>query len=375
MDFPKLPPMNKIAWVNVFYLVATPVGTALLLPVYFAHHDWNWWVALLIVASCAATNLSITGGYHRLFAHRSFDAKPWVRFFYILVGTSAFQGPVSKWATDHRRHHREVDTGEDPYNIKKGFFWAHLGWLMVDDDPKYLNVVAPDLAKDPMVMFQKKYYVPLALITGFGIPTLIGWAMGSALGGLVLGGGLRLVITNHTTFFINSLCHMVGKQPYTDKNSARDSFVMAFLATGEGYHNFHHYFQADYRNGVRWYHFDPTKWMVRFMSYFGWTYKLRLTPANQILAARLAMDEKRMIAQGAPAEYVAVFRAKVEEAQQKVRWLADEYKKRKLTMQTQSRLHLQQMKWDLKQARRDFRMAWLSWRAYQRGLRPATVNS
>jgi stearoyl-CoA desaturase (Delta-9 desaturase) len=375
MDLTKVRLYKRVAWINVFYLFATPLGVALLAPLYFYREGWNWWMMLTLVASCAITNLSITGGYHRLFAHRSYDAKPWVRFMYLLVGAAAFQGPAAKWATDHRRHHREVDTGQDPYNIKRGFFWAHMGWLMMLDDPKYKNQFAPDFMKDRMVMLQEKYYIPLALITGFGVPTLIGWAMGSALGGLVLLGGVRLVFTNHTTFFINSLCHMVGKQPYTDENSARDSFIMAILATGEGYHNFHHYFQADYRNGVRWYHFDPTKWMVRTMSYFGWAYKLRRTPPNQILTARLRMDEKRMIQQGAPAEYVALFRTKVEEAQSKARWLAEEYKRHKVTMQAQSRKHLQQLKWELKAARRDFRLAWLSWRAYQRGLRPAAVTS
>ena len=147
-------------------------------------------------------------------------------------------------------HHRFVDTDLDPYSIKKGFWFAHMGWMLSSTNvPVKMEAYGRDLAKDPVVVFQDKHYVLIASLMCFGLPTLLGYFMGSALGGLAIAGVLRVVVVHHATFFINSWCHYFGKQNFTDKNSARDSFLMAVATFGEGYHNFHHIFANDYRNG------------------------------------------------------------------------------------------------------------------------------
>ena len=295
-----------------------------------------------------------------------------VKFLYLLFGSAAFQGSALQWSSDHRRHHRYVDTDRDPHNIKRGFFYAHMGWLCLREYSPDAKIVPPDLAKDPMIAFQDRYYVPIAILAGFGFPMIVGGIFGSVLGGLVFGGLLRVVVTNHCTFFINSLAHTLGKRTYSDQ-TARDSVVMAFLAYGEGYHNFHHAFAADYRNGIRWYHWDPTKWLIRTMSFFGWTFRLKSISPVQILKARLQMEQRMLELRGAPSEYLAPFKLKVEEAQRRVRQLRDDYHRMKRGMEERSRLRLQLMKYELKSARREFKLAWAQWGAIRKSWQPAGV--
>ncbi len=129
-------------------------------------------------------------------------------------------------------------------------------------------------------------------------PMLIGWMMGSALGGLVIAGGLRIALTQQSTFFVNSLCHTLGKQTYSKEISARDSWFVAVLTHGEGYHNFHHKFQIDYRNGIKWYHWDPTKWVIRTLNFMGLATKLRQISNAEILKARLQAEAAEMTRHG-----------------------------------------------------------------------------
>ena len=231
--------------------------------------------------------LSTTGGYHRLFAHKTYRAAWPVRLFYILFGAASGQGPALVWAADHRKHHARTDTGEDPYNIRQGFWWAHVGWLFFRS-PVDLHLVR-DLDRDPLVRFQDRHYLSLLLAMGFLVPTLIAWTWGDAAGGLLLGGFLRLALQYQATFSINSLAHSIGSRPYSTSVSARDSLVTAIVTLGEGYHNYHHRFPADYRNGIRFFHFDPTKWCVWLLSKVGMASELKRVPAEAIQAARDAV--------------------------------------------------------------------------------------
>jgi len=360
---------RKIYWPNVVYLVASPLITLTLVPYYLYTRgfDWRIWLFTLIMGCC--TSVSITGGYHRLFAHRSYSAKTWVKLFYLLFGGASFQGSVMKWATDHRRHHRYVDTEKDPYNIKQGFWYAHIGWLLVEDDPNYKDKFAQDLLQDRLVYLQHKYYLWVAFGMGVLLPTLVGYWMGSALGGFAVAAALRLVVTNHSTFFINSLCHTLGRQPYSDDHSARDSYLMAFLAFGEGYHNFHHQFQSDYRNGIRWYDWDPTKWTVNLLATVGSAYNLKKISEATIVKAKVLMEEKRLIREGIPAEAIHPFKMKVEEAGRKWKTLREDYLAMKVGMKEKSQEKLKTMRREMKKSQREFKTAWQLWIAYARHAR------
>jgi stearoyl-CoA desaturase (delta-9 desaturase) len=210
-----------------------------------------------------------------------------VQAFYLFFGAMALQNSILAWGSDHRTHHRYVDHDWDPYNIQRGGLWAHILWIFYKGpaDRKYDDV--PDLQKNPLVQFQHKHAAWFGILGGLGIPTLIGWAMGSALGGLLWGGFLRVVVIHHTTFFVNSIAHMYGSRPYTETNSARDNPWVAILTNGEGYHNFHHRFPADFRNGIRWYQWDPSKWWIRGLRVMGLAKRLRQTPQLVIERSRL----------------------------------------------------------------------------------------
>src|SRR5690606_37210122 len=173
-------------------------------------------------------------------------------------------------------------------------FWAHMGWIMTRSNTAETYPMSADLRRNRLVMWQHRYYLPLAITVGIILPTLIGAWMGSPLGGFAIAALGRIVMVHHTTFFINSLCHMVGSRTFNDDHTARDSWLLAILTFGEGYHNFHHSFQADYRNGVRWYHFDPGKWAIKSMSWVGLAKKLKRVPDDVIRNARLQMKNKQV---------------------------------------------------------------------------------
>ena len=368
-DFESLPWYRRLQWVNTLFLIGTPIAAAILTPLYIHHHGFGWQAAVLFLGYCSFTSMSITAGYHRFLSHRSYDAKPIVKLLYLLFGAAAFQGSALQWCTDHRRHHSFVDTEKDPHNIRKGFFWAHVGWLFFREHPRYAEKYVPDLAKDPMIQWQHKYFVPIAIVMGFGFPTFVGWLMGNAAAGFVFGGALRVVATNHSTFLINSLAHTLGTKPYSDSQTARDSVVMAVLAFGEGYHNYHHQFASDYRNGIRWYHWDPTKWLIRLMSLFGFTYGLKSASPMEILRAKMKTDQLRLERQGVPSERLTAMKQRVEEAQAKWRLLKEDYRRVKENVQTQSRARALHLKADIRVAKLEFKMAWRQWVAYRKALR------
>jgi stearoyl-CoA desaturase (delta-9 desaturase) len=186
------------------------------------------------------------------------------------------------------------DNDKDPYSIGRGFWFAHIGWMLKDYESGKLDwSVVPDLERDPIVAWQHKYYWTLVIMTNIGLPLFLGWVVGDVVGVFLLAGILRLVVSHHVTFFINSLAHMWGSRPYTDENSARDNWFLAIVTYGEGYHNFHHLFQSDYRNGIRWWQYDINKWFIATCAWLGLAKNLKRTPDFKIQRARLAMVFKR----------------------------------------------------------------------------------
>jgi stearoyl-CoA desaturase (delta-9 desaturase) len=264
------------------------------MPLHLYYVGTSWPLVAVFVFYLAATGLSITGGYHRLFAHCSYDTHRVIKLFYLLFGAAACQNSALKWAADHRYHHRFVDQEADPYNIRLGFFYAHIGWVFLKRPENSSFDNARDLLQDPLVRWQHRYYVPLAIFVGGGLPLLIGYFLDNALGCFLLAGVTRTVIVHHSTFLINSLCHFMGKQTYSLKDSSRDSALVALLTYGEGYHNFHHRFRYDYRNGIRWYHFDPTKWLIKTLETFRLAKDLRKASDVHIFKARLEVQRERV---------------------------------------------------------------------------------
>jgi stearoyl-CoA desaturase (delta-9 desaturase) len=281
--------------VNVVIFVGFPIAALFLVPLWgyfagFSGVQWAWAVAFLYL-----NGLAITGGYHRLWAHKAYEAHWTVRLWFALWGAGALQNSILVWASDHRRHHRHVDDNDhDPYSAGRGLWFSHMGWMLRQypmNAEDFSN--AQDLQRDPIVMWQHRHYVAITTFMNLGLPLLLGFALGDVIGTVLLVGLLRLVVNHHVTFFINSLAHYWGTRPYTDENSARDNGFLAFLTYGEGYHNYHHIFQTDYRNGIRWYQWDPTKWMIAGLARIGLATKLQRVPNFRIQRALLDMQFKR----------------------------------------------------------------------------------
>jgi stearoyl-CoA desaturase (delta-9 desaturase) len=284
---------RKKDWVRIGFFVLTPIigifGTAA--------HAWingiRWWEPVLFLVLYALVGVSVTAGYHRLFAHRSYDCHSAIQAFYLFFGALALQNSILAWGSDHRTHHRYVDRDWDPYNIQRGGLWAHILWIFYKNPADRTFDDVPDLQKNPLVRWQHRHASWIGIVGGLGIPTAIGWALGSPLGGLLWGGFLRIVVIHHTTFFVNSIAHLYGSRPYSEASSARDNAWVALLTNGEGYHNFHHRFPADFRNGIRWYHWDPSKWWIRVLELAGLARRLRRTPALVIERSRLQTARSR----------------------------------------------------------------------------------
>ncbi|HYL72403.1 MAG TPA: fatty acid desaturase [Candidatus Dormibacteraeota bacterium] len=289
------PAKPPLIWANVLMFALTFAAAVVLVPWYglkygFTGADWGVFAFFLF-----ASGMAVTGGYHRLWAHRTYDAHVALRIIYLIFGTMALQNSAFVWCSGHRNHHLYVDdVDRDPYSARRGFWFSHIGWMLREYPsgiPDLANI--PDLKKDRLLAFQHRHYVPLAVALNFGLPLAAGLAFHDVWGMMILAGVLRLVWSHHVTFFINSLAHMWGTRPYTEDNTARDNPALAVVTYGEGYHNFHHIFTHDYRNGVRWWQWDPTKWLIAGLAPVGLTRRLKRTPWFQIQRALLAMQFKR----------------------------------------------------------------------------------
>ncbi len=286
--------VKKHNWpVIAFFAVTTAVAVAGA-PLYIRRFGISLSEILLFSFFVAATSFAITAGYHRLYAHRAYKTGKLVQFLVLFFGAAAFEQSALTWCSGHRDHHRYVDTEKDPYSIKKGFWYAHIGWMTLwQQFPDYNNV--KDLLRNKLVRHQYDHYVAWGAVAGILFPILLGAMTGHALGALIFSVCLRLTVVYHGTFCINSVCHTFGKRTYDNRSTARDHWLVALFTNGEGYHNFHHRFPTDYRNGVRWYQWDPSKWLITLLGRTGLAWELRSTEPVKISEAKAAADRERTL--------------------------------------------------------------------------------
>lgn len=365
--------LKNLRWINFLFLALTPlisIAGVIFLAVYDGIRLPTVVLGLILAA---ATGLSITAGYHRLFAHRSYKANGLLKVLFLFFGAASFENSALSWARDHRDHHLFVDTDRDPYSIKKGFWFAHMGWVVLDRSPSTANVA--DLEADATVRFQHSHYVLIGVLFGFALPMAVASLWQDALGGLLIAGFVRVVLNHHFTFMINSVCHYLGKQPYSDRNSSRDSWIPAIFTYGEGYHNYHHTFPSDYRNGIRAHHWDPTKWLIRFLAWAGQAHGLQRIPNSTILRVRLQMEEARLL-RGIPSavptkerQFVMSARRQLERAHARFETLKVEYRDMKLKSRAMLDARhtlmidrVAQVRGDYHRAKAEFRTAWAGWK-------------
>ena len=274
-------------WIVLLFSLIT-LGALVGLPVYAYFFDYSWvdWAMFGLLYTASA--MGITVGYHRLIAHRSFNCSMWVKGCLLIAGGWALENSALKWASAHIRHHARCDQDEDPYNAQRGFWYSHVGWIFFKDPLSYDEKYTSRLRQDPVVLWQHRYYVPIVL-SGLALPFVVGFLYNGWIGGLgcfLLAGVGRTFFVLNSTFCINSICHIWGSQPHTTADSSRDSWVVSLLTFGEGYHNYHHAHQRDFRNGPRWYNFDPSKWLIYGLSLAGLAWDLcRVEPERTRFAS------------------------------------------------------------------------------------------
>lgn len=369
-----------INWVNLTFFVLTPLIAIAGIIWRYQSTGIHWGTWVLAGVLVYATGLGIAAGYHRLFSHKSYEASWPVRLFLLIFGAATFEASARWWCSEHRYHHCFVDTDKDPYGINKGFWYAHIGWLVARRDRALGFDNVKDLDQDPLIRWQHRYYLPIAILVCFGLPTALAALWGDPWGGFFLAGFARLVFVHHLTWFINSAAHTFGRQPYSDEHSGRDFWLTAFFTYGEGYHNFHHEFPSDYRNGHRLYQWDPAKWLIRFFAWCRLSRNLRRTAKETILRAQLMMDRKRV------ARRLALNQASVEPhleiidrtlghlqaAHSRFLSLKEEYYRLKKAKVDSMAARLQELQRELKQAREEFRHTLATWKLLVKN--PLTVS-
>lgn len=256
---------NKIEWTVSIYIIGYHLALLIGLPFYFYHFSPKGSLFIAAAIILYISGLAITVGYHRLYSHSTFKTNKYVEAVILFFGSMATQGSALKWSCDHRRHHAFVDTDRDPYSIKKGFMHAHMFWLFRKTEPLDQKVVA-DLYRNKLLLFQHKYYALLMVLTNALVTLFVGYILNDYLGAFVITWGVRLFFLHHFSWFINSIAHTWGSQSFSQEHTAVDNYLISLVTFGEGYHNYHHTFANDYRNGIKWYHFDPSKWVIWTLS-------------------------------------------------------------------------------------------------------------
>jgi stearoyl-CoA desaturase (delta-9 desaturase) len=294
------PELSPITWTNWYKEVNWPQATLLCLEPFVALYgifttSVVWQTVAFAIFWYILTFSSINAGYHRLLAHRAYEATVPLRYILLTLATGSIQGSAKWWARGHRAHHRYTDTDLDPYSAHKGLIHSHIGWLIFKPRRKPGSVDITDLIHDKCVQWQHKNYLTLALLMSFVVPTLVcGLGWNDYRGGYFFAGILRLVIIHHSTFCVNSLAHYLGDATFDDRHTPRDHFFTALLTFGEGYHNFHHEFPSDYRNGIQWFQYDPIKFLIKFFEKVGLASNLKEFPSNEIQKGRYTMECKRL---------------------------------------------------------------------------------
>jgi stearoyl-CoA desaturase (delta-9 desaturase) len=265
--------------------------------------SWGWaftWVDLvLLMGMYSATGLGITAGYHRLFAHRSFETTRPIKAVLAVLGSMSLQGSPIKWVAIHRRHHQHSDEIQDPHSPRRfgrgacgviaGFWHAHIGWMFTSNHPDLLRY-ARDLQADRLISVISRLG-GIWVLLGLLIPTVLGWIIAGqwtgALLGFLWGGLVRIFLVHHVTFSVNSICHIWGRKRFKLRDESRNNFLVGLLAFGEGWHNNHHAFPTSAKHGLRWWEPDLSYAVIYVLELLGLAWRVRVPQPEALLAKSL----------------------------------------------------------------------------------------
>ena len=269
---------------------------------------WNTWVSwtdlALLAVGYALTGVGITVGYHRLFTHRAFQTKQWMRWTFAILGSMAVEGPVLVWVADHRKHHQFSDVEGDPHSphtgsgngfvaAVKNLFHAHMGWLFVAEGRAELTKYVPDmLSERGMKRISKLFW--MWLVVSLVVPAAIGYAISGtwqgALTALLWGGAIRIFLLHHVTFSINSVCHFWGRRRFKTPDHSRNVWLMSLISFGESWHNNHHAFPSSAFHGMQRFEaaLDPGGWVITGLEKLGLAWKVVRIPRERQASKSLA---------------------------------------------------------------------------------------
>ena len=259
---------NRINWRDLTIIVTCHL---LAIPALFMFSWEN--MAVMLIGNWIVGSLGIGLGYHRLLTHRSFRTPKWLEYILTIFGTMAVQSEPYKWVATHRLHHAFTETEKDPHSTRRGFWWAHMGWIIKgtaqDHDEATFKKYVPDLLKDKYhVLIARFFYLPL-IISAFILWAIGGWDM------VFWGVFVRIVVGWHTTWFVNSLAHLFGRRRFETTDDSTNNWFVAILTFGEGWHNNHHASPARARHGLKWYEFDQNWLTIRLFEKLGWARQIR----------------------------------------------------------------------------------------------------
>ena len=278
-----------VVWINVIKMLvihAMALVGLVLVP------RAKWGTILMIPVFYLIGGLGVTAGVHRLWSHKSYKAKLPLRILLMCFNCVSFQNDILEWCRDHRVHHKYSETDADPHNINRGFFFAHVGWLLMKKHPDVLikgkNVDMSDLKEDSVVMFQHKYYYPLSILLNILLPISIPWYFWHE--SVILAGFLvvvlRYVCVLQGTWLVNSAAHVWGSQPYNKHIQPADNRFVSTFAIGEGWHNYHHTFPYDYSTSEWGIRINLTTLLIDVMSAVGLAYDRKTVSKEAILRVR-----------------------------------------------------------------------------------------
>ncbi|XP_008205135.1 (11Z)-hexadec-11-enoyl-CoA conjugase [Nasonia vitripennis] len=294
----------KIVWRNVIAFVYLHVGA--LYGFYLFFHGAKILTVLWTILIACSAALGITAGAHRLWCHRAYKAKWQLRLILMIFQTIAFQNHLYEWVRDHRVHHKFTDTDADPHNAKRGFFFSHMGWLLVRKHPdviaKGASVDMSDLETDPIVVWQRRLYIILMPIFCFLLPAWIPcyfWGENGMYSWYAT--IFRYTASLNLTWLVNSAAHIWGTRPYDETISATDNIRVALGAFGEGWHNYHHVFPWDYKAAeLGDYKANFTTAFIDFFARIGWAYDLKTVPVELVEKRAARTGDGNRIKQSSP---------------------------------------------------------------------------
>ena len=281
------PPKLEYVWRNIILMVLLHLGGLygiILVP------SCKLYTCLFGIFYYMTSALGITAGAHRLWSHRTYKARLPLRIFLIIANTMAFQNDVYEWARDHRAHHKFSETHADPHNSRRGFFFSHVGWLLVRKHPavkeKGGKLDMSDLKAEKLVMFQRRYYKPGLLLMCFVLPTLVPWyCWGETfVNSLFVSTFLRYTLVLNATWLVNSAAHLYGYRPYDKNIQSRENILVSLGAVGEGFHNYHHTFPFDYSASEYRWHINFTTFFIDCMAALGLAYDRKKVSKATVLA-------------------------------------------------------------------------------------------